>query len=155
MTRINVVNPKHLSDQWLKAEYRELVRIPNKIRSGKTKVDFKKIPKDYLLGTGHETFFRDKLVYLKRRHDAIITEMKRRGFNMPSGLHVDLTGFDPSLLNDWQPDLNAVIINLGRLQERFDLRTKEYKFFSTDIDQKVLDDLFCKCKGDYNIWTSV
>lgn len=149
MTRINVVNPKHLTDQWLRAEYRELVRIPNKIRSGKTKVNFKKIPKDYLLGTGHETFFRDKLVYLKRRHDAIIAEMKRRGFNMPSGLHVDLTGFDPKLLNDYQPDLNAVIINLERLQERFDLRTEEYKFFSKDIDQKVLDDLFCKMKEDF------
>lgn len=149
MTRINVVNPIHLTDQWLVAEYRELPRIPNKIKSGKTTVDFKKIPKDYLLGTGHETFFRDKLVYLKRRHDAIIAEMKRRGLNMPSGLSVDLTGFDPKLLNDYTPDLNAVQINLERLQERFDLRKSEYRFYKQDIDQKVLDDLFCKMKDDF------
>lgn len=149
MTRINVVNPKHLTDQWLVAEYRELVRIPNKIRSGKTKVIFKNIPKVFKLGKGHETFFRDKLVYLKHRHDAIVAEMRQRGLNMPSGLNVDLTGFDPALLNDWQPDLNAVILNLERFQERFDLRKEEYRFYKEDIDQKVLNDLFCKMKEDY------
>ena len=35
MTRINVVRPEELCDEHLFAEFREMTRIPNKLKAGK------------------------------------------------------------------------------------------------------------------------
>ena len=69
MTRINYgIKPTQLSDQLLRAELRELPRIFGLVvaRIEKDK-PFDSIPKDFILGRGHVTFFFDKVKYLVNR----------------------------------------------------------------------------------------
>jgi len=135
MTRINVIPPKFLTDEWLLAEHRELKRIPNKILSGVAKT-FSGVPK-YTLGKGHEIFFRNKLTYLRLRYDAIHKECLKRGFNVQdytfyiSQFSVEQT---EKLWNNWEPDDDAIIENLSRLCERFDDRKKAYHFHGAVIN---------------------
>ena len=58
MTRINAsIKPHELCNSMLFAEYREIKRIPNKLKNGK--YNFKSVaPLQFTLNTGHELFFR-------------------------------------------------------------------------------------------------
>ena len=102
MTRINIhVPPQNLCDQHLMAEYREVKRIPNTIKSGKALL--KDIPTHFTLGKGHVKFFYNKLGYLKKRYNELYKECLRRGFNIqdyrdcfediPEDLDRNLSGF--------------------------------------------------------------
>lgn len=70
MTRINsAIDPKNLTDQHLVAELRELPRIFTAVNKRLEKdLSFDGIPKEFILGTGHMTFFYDKLRFLIDRH---------------------------------------------------------------------------------------
>lgn len=65
MTRINLVVPKELTDQHLKAEIRELPRIFSLVL--KSKKELINIPKSYKLGIGHVKFFYNKIKWLHHR----------------------------------------------------------------------------------------
>lgn len=108
MTRISAtIRPVELCDQMLLAEHREIVRIPNMIKSGKAKVRLDKIPDNFRLGTGHVTFFYNKLYYLYKRYISLYRECLRRGFNVKDYSNAFLFLPD-TLLNDWKPDKNIV-----------------------------------------------
>lgn len=122
MTRINCVDPSSLTDKHLIAEYRELPRIFQLVRSaqskGKTPEDFI-ISHNYHLGKGHVTFFYNKLLWLVNRQSQLIREMQSRGFK-PTFLNVDnlLEGINSEWINDWIPDESAKAINMARIEER-------------------------------------
>lgn len=141
MTRINTIKPSDLLDQHLIAEWRELPRIPNSITLGRAKIDLNKIPTQYKLGTGHVTFFYNKLLYLQKRHIMICEEMDRRGINRDKSITVDLSSLDPilkaCLCKDWQPSQRDHQINVERLQERFDLRKRAYHMTTDKIKLKI------------------
>jgi len=130
MTRINNIAPSDLTNEWLLAEFRELPRIPNSIISGKAKVNMKAIPERFKLGTGHVTFFYNKLTYLKNRHDSLCLELDKRGIKRDPSIRVDLSQlnaiYKAVLCNDWQPDIDDHQLLIERLQERFDLRKRAY-----------------------------
>lgn len=141
MTRINIIEPSDLTNEWLLAEFRELPRIPNSIISGKAKIDFKKIPNNYRLGTGHVLFFYNKLEYLRKRHATICREMDRRNIKRDSSVTVDLNSLSDvlraCLCNDWQPVQTDHNINIERLQERFDLRKRAYHITINSVKHKI------------------
>lgn len=139
MTRVNVLNPKLLLDEWLIAEYRELKRIPNKMREGKYRTGW--IPESYRMGFGHERFFLDKMLYLKIRHDEIRDEMWAR-FKREYPIRVDVFDLPEYLLNDWMPDEIDCEINVKRLYERFDARTSEYHFYGKVVTELDFDLLY-------------
>lgn len=116
MTRINVIEVKELCDQHLLAEHRELTRIPNCIISGKYDVS-KDIPTTYLLGTGHVTFFYNKLKWLKRRYEQLHQECINRGFDVVYKWP-DHHYFDDKLWNDYEVSDTDVRINRDRISER-------------------------------------
>lgn len=116
MTRINVVDPAILCDQHLLAEHRELTRIPNDIVARNGKVPLSKEP-HYLLGTGHVTFFRDKLLFLKNRYDALHEECLNRGFNVTYKWPKEIENFQ-SLWNDYIVTDNDIRLNEARINER-------------------------------------
>ena len=64
MTRINLVNPKELTDQHLVAEYREIFMVGSSLqRSMKSKSwnkTINNIPKEFTLNKGHVTFLYNK-----------------------------------------------------------------------------------------------
>ena len=146
MTRINVVDPRHLTNEWLLCEFIELLRIPNKIISGKTKLCLKRIPSKYRMGAGHEIFFHDKLKYLHARHDKIKLECIKRGININTNFKFDYDNLPPVakmfFYNDWTPTKQDHKINIERLQERFTLRKKAYHITVktiTKLDKLVID----------------
>lgn len=116
MTRINVgVNPKLLTDKHLLAEHREIIRIPNMIRSGKAKIDH--IPEQFTLGTGHVKFFYDKLQFLQKRYVSIYDECLLRGFNVQCYLD-SFQEVPYKLFNDYQPTERDIKLIMDRIKER-------------------------------------
>lgn len=79
MTRINCgISPIELTDQHLLAEIRELPRPVSRIVKNNGLVNLKNIPSEFKLGTGHESFFYDKVEYLHNRYLALLDEYKNR-----------------------------------------------------------------------------
>ena len=105
MTRISAtIKPIELCDQMLIAEHREIIRIPNTIKSGKAIV--KNIPKDFRLGSGHVKFFYNKISFLYNRYIELNNECKKRGFNV-TDYHSCFEGLPKELMNDWKPNLSV------------------------------------------------
>jgi deoxyribonuclease (pyrimidine dimer) len=116
MTRINCGVPvKELHNKHLLAEHREIVRIPNAVKSGKAKLDH--IPSNFRLGAGHVKFFYDKLWYLQKRYIELYKECLRRGFLVQNYL----TAFEdvpPDLFNDYAPTVSDAALVRARILER-------------------------------------
>ena len=124
MTRISAtVRPSELCDQMLIAEHREIVRIPNCIKSGKAKVNIEKIPADFRLGSGHVIFFYNKLGYLSNRYNELRLECLNRGFNVQD-YSAAFNDVPTELLNNWEPDYNFV---RPILKERINTRLSTMK----------------------------
>ena len=136
MTRINLVPVSELSDQHLIAEYRELPRIFNLVLNaqykGKYPLDFK-ISDTYLLGTGHVTFFYDKLIFLQRRLKEITEECIKRKFNIANKNDYSLALFNKEWLNDYVPTLKEIEISRKRIQEKLNSNPKFYKYYGKNI----------------------
>jgi len=122
MTRINAsIKPAELSNSMLFAEYREAKRIPNKVKANKYS-EKSKIPSEFTLNTGHELFFKDKILYLKKRSDELYKECLRRGINAQdySDCYKDIPS---EYFNDWRETTKAREL----LKERINLRLTESK----------------------------
>ena len=113
MTRINLDEVGSLMWKHLISEYRELPRV----RHAYPRKSAPKIPKNFVLGKGHETFFYNKGIWLERRHRQLIAEMKRRGYqtNLPP---LDLSHWPEEAMNDWVPTLEAIALSRSRIDER-------------------------------------
>ncbi|MBW2992799.1 pyrimidine dimer DNA glycosylase/endonuclease V, partial [Candidatus Woesearchaeota archaeon] len=97
MVRVNIINPKRLADQHLIAEYNEILML---IAHARKHPKLNDIPSDYCLGKGHIRFFKNKLLYLKKRHELLKKEMRKRGFKAEKTVKLN---FNKELLNDWKP----------------------------------------------------
>lgn len=143
MTRINLVPVQELADQHLMAEYRELPRVfgavQKHIEAGKTIKDFK-ISQMYLLGTGHVTFFYNKLLYLSNRHEQIVLECIKRGINISNIEKYDISHFPSVWCNDYIPTEKEIEISRARLIEKLMMKPNWYKF-STDSIPKYYENM--------------
>ena len=45
------------------------------------------------MGIGHVRFFYDKLLFLQKRHRALVKEAQKRGFNLSKTEKISLDGF--------------------------------------------------------------
>ena len=149
MTRINTVHPSDLTNEWLLAEWRELPRIVNELEKHPQRFDLKKIPKTFTLSTGHVTFFRDKLLFLAKRHRELKRELRKRGVKHNKKVKVELyylaTHIKMFGCNNWEPSSNDHSILIERLQERFDLRKKPYHLTDKDKSKRVIN-----CEYSFN-----
>lgn len=129
MTRVNVVDPKVLTDQHLMAEYRELPMVMGSLRrSLASKNGLPKIPMDYTLNAGHVLFFYNKGAWLKRRYEALTTELKDRGYSLDISRQADFSVFTKFLMHEWEADTNAVAINSERISLRIMDKLSWYKY---------------------------
>jgi len=136
MTRINSgIRPIQLCDAHLFAEYRELKRIPNTIKTGKVIVKY--IPKQFKLGSGHVKFYYNKLKYLHKRNDALYKELIKRGYNVEDYSNC-FEGLPLNLYNDWE-DVGVKPILVERLVERINTM-KSLKYNRVDISTELLID---------------
>lgn len=139
MTRINLIHPATLTDKHLLAEYRELPRIFQlaynaysrnlQMKAGKSGISLyncakrweHKQPKEYTLGTGHVTFFYDKLTFLANRQKQIVAECLHRGFQIQftDCLFEQWRDKIPAYMwKDYKPTSEAIAINLERINKR-------------------------------------
>lgn len=134
MTRINLVDPSELMDQHLIREYGELPRIfgnvMRAVESGKSPRHFK-IPSKFVLGTGHMTFFYNKLLFLEKRYDAIVQECVRRDVNITFPyLKSEFREKIPSVWwGDYTPTNEAIALSIARIQEKLDMRPGWYRHY--------------------------
>lgn len=138
MTRINVIEPEHLTDQHLMAEYRELPMVNSSlVRSLRSKkgVDVTTLPKKYTLNKGHVSQFYDKGKWLNDRYLSLIAELNNRGYNInPEARSVDWTVFmDNGLYGDWTPDKDSYVVNSDRILYRI----SEKPYFYTLNKEKI------------------
>ena len=130
MTRINIVPPSELTDQHLIAEYREITMVPGSLkRTLQSKSGFKqsRVSKRYTLNAGHVYFFYDKGMYLNKRYDELIEEMKLRGFNPDPDRRFPKEVFPPELYNDWMPSLDEQKVVRQRIEEKIKMKPNWYR----------------------------
>jgi len=129
MVRINLLNPKFLSDQHLIAEYNEiLILVGQSQKFPKTKTE---IPTEYCLGKGHITFFKNKFRYLEERFEEIKIEMKKRNFNPQK----NFPKHDfPS--TNWFPEEKDKKKIKKRILEKISLKPKWYRHYGENKNLK-------------------
>jgi deoxyribonuclease (pyrimidine dimer) len=124
MVRINLINPKKLSDQHLIAEYDEILMLLGYVRKYPRAEG---IPENYVLGKGHIKFFKDKLLYLKERHEIIKKEMRKRGFK--TNKTINLGYFDKGLINNWNPKNKDFEIIKDRIVLKIENKPNYYRYY--------------------------
>lgn len=134
MVRINLIDPKHLSDQHLVAEYYEIAMLVGYI---KKYPDIRGIPENFRLGPGHMIFFKDKVLYLQKRHRHIVSEMKKRGFT--ARLELDVSGIVEGNMKDWKPDDSDIVIIKNRLKEKILMRNDGfYRYYGIPVTKEKM-----------------
>jgi deoxyribonuclease (pyrimidine dimer) len=154
MTRINTIDPVHLADSHLMAEYRELPMVIGSLKRSlrtRTPSDIaKRIPPAYTLNKGHVSFFFDKQGYLFRRFTNLCIELRRRGYNInPRERNVDFEAFPMDFRKDWKPDQTAHHINLERIIYRINEKPHIYKMMSQPINVQQYVEMVEQCY-EYN-----
>lgn len=123
MVRVNLVNPKALSDQHLIAEYNEILMLAAYIRKYP---ETDNIPERYRLGRGHMRFFKNKVLYLKERHENIKVEMRKRGFK--TSKTIDLNTFEKGNKHRWKPECRDIVQVRRRIVSRLKLKPDYYRY---------------------------
>lgn len=117
MTRINIgIKPADLCKKHLLAEHREIIRIPNQIKSGRLKSNVA-IPESFRLGQGHVRFFINKQLYLKNRYLQLYEDCLRRNCNVQDYSSC-WDGIPENLMNDYEPTDQDIILIKSRIEER-------------------------------------
>ena len=120
MVRVNIIEPRNLADQHLVAEYLEIIMLTAYIKKYPEKEG---IPKNYCLGRGHMKFFKDKLGYLKKRHENLKQEMRRRGFKASKIIRVNCNKCS------WKPGKDDFKIIKKRLKMKLRLKPNYYRYY--------------------------
>lgn len=124
MVRINLVDPKILSDQHLIAEYDEILMLTAYIKKYPKIED---IPEKYCLGKGHMKFFKDKVIYLKERHEKLKVEMSKRNFR--TNKTINLSQFKKKNKGDWNPKKQDLQIIKKRIVSKLKLKPDYYRYY--------------------------
>lgn len=126
MTRINIVEPSHLTNKHLMAEYRELPRIFTavlKLQDKGVKPCQVDIADSYLLGAGHVKFFYNKVDFLLERYHRILQVLiYQRDYNLDDKLYrsifEDAKGIDKMWRVPYTPTPEEIYLNMARLCKR-------------------------------------
>ena len=136
MVRINLINPKNLADQHLIAEYNEILMLLGHVDKFPV---IREQPSKYCLGKGHINFFKDKIKYLKERHELIKKEMKKRGFK--NSRTINLNKYSKECRKDWKPNKKDKEIIKKRIITKLNLNPKYYRYYSEKKPKKFFIDL--------------
>ena len=125
MVRVNLIHPKKLADQHLIAEYNEILMLLGYVKQYPKEEN---LPENYVLGKGHIKFFKNKLLYLKERHEKLKNEMRERGFK--ANKTINLNEFPLNLINSWKSSKKDEIIIVSRIIEKINKKPKYYRYYS-------------------------
>lgn len=139
MVRINLINPKNLADQHLIAEYNEILLLLGHIDKF---LVIRDQPKEYCLGKGHINFFKDKIKYLKERHEIVKKEMVKRKFRTSKTINLDK--YPKEYINNWKPKNKDKDLIKKRLISKINLKPKYYRYKGVKKPKKYFIDLIKK-----------
>jgi deoxyribonuclease (pyrimidine dimer) len=112
-------------DQHLVAEYREIFMVGSSLVRSMASPNWEKNkknwPKAFTLNKGHVNFFADKGLYLHKRYNQLIREMKLRGMNPDPTRKFKREQWPDELYNDWLPTKEDQAI----VRERISLRISQ------------------------------
>lgn len=140
MTRINLIDPSHLSDKHLLAENHEmlrpLTRVERAVSNGKRPNDFE-IPERWKLGKGHELFFMTRLKFLHTRYINVCYEIQKRGFKVDQQKYLHNLGrftalVDSEWYNPYEPSPEECYLNMARLARRSQWESTHLELISED-----------------------
>ena len=126
MVRVNIIHPRYLADQHLVAEYLEIIMLLSYVRKHPV-VESKKMPEDYCLDKGHIIFFKNKIMYLKKRHELLKKEMRKRGFAAKKSLNC--SKIRKELIKDWYATKNDKEIIKERLLWKINKKPNYYRYY--------------------------
>ena len=144
MVRINLIEPRNLTDQHLLAEYNEILMLCGYVKKTLEKYYpsyWKDIPRSYKLGKGHIKFFVNKLEYLFNRFYNIKLELTLRDYavikEFPFNDVYPYIKEDPfndtystnELWNNWTPTQSDYDIIMQRLQEKLKMKPNYYTYY--------------------------
>ncbi|PIN85176.1 MAG: endonuclease V [Candidatus Diapherotrites archaeon CG11_big_fil_rev_8_21_14_0_20_37_9] len=124
MVRVNLIDPSALTDQHIIAEYNEILMLCTYLKNAKQET---KIPEKFTLGKGHMKFFLNKATYLKKRHDNLKKEMKKRGFKQEK--KINLKYFKKFNLGNWQPEKEDLQIIKKIIIEKIKMKPEFYRYY--------------------------
>ena len=144
MTRINSAIPvKNLTDEHLKSEHREIIRIPSVYQKSIRCGSIHCIPDTFRLGTGHVLFFLDKIEFIYDRYICVRNECWNRGIAVAdySGMFCN---FLPEHVNPYAPTIKEYHLLCERIADRIQNgKLKQYHYYHTPISKpdaiKLLD----------------
>jgi deoxyribonuclease (pyrimidine dimer) len=139
MVRINLINPKSLADQHLIAEYNEILMLLGHVDKFP---EIKDQPLEYCLGKGHINFFKNKIKYLKDRHEIIKNEMNKRGYK--TSKTIKLNKYPNTHFKNWIPKPKDKEIIKKRLIFKINLKSNYYRYYGEKKNKKFLIDLISK-----------
>ena len=126
MTRINSAIPvKHLTDEMLLAEHREIKRLPVVLSKAVQCNSISKVPNKFCLGTGHVKFFLNKMLFIFNRYKAIKNECILRKFNIVD-YSSNFLNIDDQYMNDYTPTKDEFNLLKERITERIRNSNKQY-----------------------------
>lgn len=129
--RINIIAPRYLTDQHLIAEYNEMLMATKSLERNQNVNSI--IPDKFCLGTGHINFFKNKITYLKIRHEQLKTEMRKRGFAARHSIHSEI--FPDKFMNDWKPNQEDKKVIVKRIYSRILMKPDWYRYHGKKYDK--------------------
>lgn len=139
--RINVVPVGLLTDQHLRAEFREIImsiHYYRRSRNTKTGIDFSKVSKRYTLNSGHGYMWYNKFGYINQRYHSLLIEMQQRQYRTDAIeqkfaplLHSQVKA---EHMNDWAPTKSDMAVNLERILEKIAKKPTWYKYHGKPVD---------------------
>lgn len=134
--RINIIEPKYLTDQHLIAEYNEINLLAQSFsRSVIFKTNKNDLPEKYTLNSGHVKFFYNKGEYLYRRFYELKEEIRNRGFK-PTQSFKNYWLYRQDLFNDWKPNKEDIEKIIERIEYKINLKPEFYRYKSKKIDKE-------------------
>jgi deoxyribonuclease (pyrimidine dimer) len=131
MVRINLINPRKLADQHLIAEYNEILMLLGYVIRYPVVKD---IPEEFTLNKGHIKFFKNKLVYIKKRHETLKKEMRERGF--VTNKTIKLSDYPQELHQDWRPAAKDKLLIKERIREKIHFKPEYYRYHGEFKDKE-------------------
>jgi deoxyribonuclease (pyrimidine dimer) len=134
MTRINIIPTQELADQHLVAEYREMFMVGSSLQRSLKSPNWEKNkktwPEMFTLNRGHVKFFYNKGMYLHKRYEQLIIEMKSRGMKPDPTRVFKRHQWPDDLYNDWTPTAPEQDIVRERIRERIAIKPTWYRWTS-------------------------
>jgi deoxyribonuclease (pyrimidine dimer) len=100
------------------------------------------IPPKYVLGKGHIKFFKNKLLYLSKRHEIIKEEMRNRGFQ--TRIKIILLPEYEDYNKDYIPTPEAIQEIKERIIWKLGLKPSYYRYYGEGYAIEWLQELIKK-----------